>query len=65
MSGAGFPVIGSYDDVVDTFVKLSAAGVDGLACGMINYIDDFKHIAEGVLPRMERAGLRRPKAATG
>jgi alkanesulfonate monooxygenase SsuD/methylene tetrahydromethanopterin reductase-like flavin-dependent oxidoreductase (luciferase family) len=65
ISGAGFPVIGSYDDVVDTFVKLSAAGVDGLACGMINYIDDFKHIAEGVLPRMERAGLRRPKAATG
>jgi FMNH2-dependent dimethyl sulfone monooxygenase len=58
ISGAGFPVIGSYDDAVEIFLKLSAAGLNGLACGMINYIDDFPHIRDGLLPRMERVGLR-------
>ena len=58
ISGAGYPVIGSYDDAVETFSRLSAAGLNGLACGMINYIDDFPHIRDGLLPRMERAGLR-------
>ena len=63
ISGAGFPIIGSYDDAVATFARLSAAGLNGLACGMINYIDDFPHIRDGLLPRMERAGLREPRPA--
>jgi alkanesulfonate monooxygenase SsuD/methylene tetrahydromethanopterin reductase-like flavin-dependent oxidoreductase (luciferase family) len=58
ISGAGFPVIGSYDDAVETFRRLSEAGLDGLAMGMINYIDDFPAIRDEVLPRMERIGLR-------
>jgi alkanesulfonate monooxygenase SsuD/methylene tetrahydromethanopterin reductase-like flavin-dependent oxidoreductase (luciferase family) len=57
ISGAGYPVIGSYDDVVDTFRKLNEAGLDGAAMGMINYVNDFPHIRE-LLPRMERIGLR-------
>jgi alkanesulfonate monooxygenase SsuD/methylene tetrahydromethanopterin reductase-like flavin-dependent oxidoreductase (luciferase family) len=57
ISGAGYPVIGSYDDAVSIFQRLSKAGLNGLACGMINYIDDFRHIQE-LLPRMRRAGLR-------
>jgi alkanesulfonate monooxygenase SsuD/methylene tetrahydromethanopterin reductase-like flavin-dependent oxidoreductase (luciferase family) len=58
ISGAGFPCIGSYDDAVDTFKRLSSAGLDGLALGMINYVDDFSHIRDELLPRMERSGLR-------
>ncbi len=61
ITGAGFPIIAGYDEAVETMTKLADAGVDGLACGMINYIDDFKHIEEGLLPRMERAGLRQPR----
>jgi alkanesulfonate monooxygenase SsuD/methylene tetrahydromethanopterin reductase-like flavin-dependent oxidoreductase (luciferase family) len=63
ISGAGFPVIGSYDDAVEIFTRMSEAGLNGLACGMINYVDDFPHIRDGLLPRMERAGLRRPATA--
>ena len=63
ISGAGFPIVCSYDDAVVMFEKLSAAGLDGLACGMINYIDDFPHIRDGLLPRMERAGLREATGA--
>ena len=58
ISGAGYPIVGSYDDVVETFQQLSSIGLDGLAMGMINYVDDFKHIRDGLLPRMERVGLR-------
>jgi dimethylsulfone monooxygenase len=57
ISGAGFPIIGSYDDVVETFQRLNEMGLDGAAIGMINYVNDFPHIRE-LLPRMERVGLR-------
>ena len=57
ISGAGYPIVGSYDDVVDTFRKLNEVGLDGAAMGMINYVNDFPHIRE-LLPRMERIGLR-------
>jgi dimethylsulfone monooxygenase len=46
---------------VETFKRLSGAGLDGLALGMINYVNDFPHIRDELLPRMERAGLREPQ----
>ena len=58
ISGAGYPLVGSYDDVVETMQQLHAMGLNGLAMGMINYIKDFPHIRDGVLPRLERVGLR-------
>ena len=58
-SGTGtFPVVGSYDEVAETFRKLSEAGVDGMAVGLVNYIDDFPALRDEVLPRMQRLGLR-------
>ena len=58
ISGAGFPIVGSYDDAVETMLRLSSAGLDGLALGMINYVNDFPVIRDELLPRMARAGLR-------
>ena len=46
------------------FKRLSSAGLDGLALGMINYVNDFPHIRDELLPRMERAGLREPQIAS-
>ena len=63
VSGAGHPVIGSYDDAVEEFQRLADAGLDGFALGMINYVDDFPHIRDELLPRLERVGLRKPSAA--
>ena len=37
-------------------------GLDGLALGMINYLNDFPAIRDELLPRMERAGLREARA---
>jgi alkanesulfonate monooxygenase SsuD/methylene tetrahydromethanopterin reductase-like flavin-dependent oxidoreductase (luciferase family) len=61
ISGAGFPIVDSYDGAVETIRRVSSAGLDGFALGMINYLDDFRHIRDELLPRMERAGLRQPQ----
>ena len=61
ISGAGFPLVGSYDDAVETIQRLYGAGLDGLALGMINYVNDFPVIRDELLPRMERVGLREPQ----
>lgn len=53
-----YPFVGSYDDVVDEFRRMSEAGMDGVAVGMVNYIDDLPAVRDEVLPRMERLGLR-------
>ncbi len=61
ISGTGtYPIIGSYDDVAEEFHCLSEAGIDGMALGLVNYISEFPHLRDGVLPRIERLGLRSP-----
>lgn len=61
ISGSGtFPVIGSYDDAAAMYKRLSEAGLNGLAVAMVNYINEFHHLRDEVLPRMERLGLREP-----
>jgi FMNH2-dependent dimethyl sulfone monooxygenase len=64
ISGAGFPIVDSYDGTVETLQRVSGAGLDGFALGMINYVDDFPHIRDELLPRMERVGLREPQHRT-
>ena len=61
ISGVGtYPVIGSYDGVVEQYRKMSECGVDGIAIGLVNYITDFPVLRDEILPRMERLGLRLP-----
>jgi dimethylsulfone monooxygenase len=64
ISGLGtYPVIGSYDDAAERFARMSAAGLDGMAIGLVNYVDDFPALRDEVLPRMERLGLRSREVA--
>jgi alkanesulfonate monooxygenase SsuD/methylene tetrahydromethanopterin reductase-like flavin-dependent oxidoreductase (luciferase family) len=61
ISGSGtYPVVGSYDDVAESFRRLNECGLDGMAIGLVNYIDEFPILRDEVLPRMERLGLREP-----
>ena len=61
ISGVGtFPVVGSPDSISKTFQKMADAGLNGMAIGMVNYIDELPFIQAELLPRMERAGLREP-----
>jgi dimethylsulfone monooxygenase len=60
ISGHGtFAVRGSYDDVAQTFKSLHDAGMDGMAIGLVDYINDFPALRDEVLPRMQHLGLRR------
>ena len=59
VSGTGtFPVIGSADQCAQTFKRLCDAGLDGMALGLVNYIDELPFIQAELLPRMRRLGLR-------
>jgi alkanesulfonate monooxygenase SsuD/methylene tetrahydromethanopterin reductase-like flavin-dependent oxidoreductase (luciferase family) len=61
ISGVGtYPVVGSYDDVAEAYKTMSDAGLDGMAIGLVNYVTEFPHLRDEVLPRMERLGLRLP-----
>ena len=53
-----WPIIGDPDEVVEQFVTLHRAGIDGMALGFVDYISELPFFRDEVLPRMERAGLR-------
>jgi len=57
---ATYPLIGSYDEVASMLARISDAGIDGMALGLVNYITELPHLRDGVLPRLERMGLRQP-----
>ena len=64
VSGVGtYPVVGSADTCAETFRKLSEAGLDGMAFGLVNFIDEIPFVRDELLPRMERLGLREAAAA--
>ncbi len=59
IAGSGtFPVVGSPDQVVAIYKRLADAGLDGVAVGLVNYIEDLPILRDEILPRMERLGLR-------
>jgi len=59
ISGTGtLPIVGDYDQVVERLRALSGLGIDGMAIGLVNYIDDFPALRDEIIPRMRRIGLR-------
>ena len=61
ISGGGLLLVqGGYDEVAEKFRLLHAAGLDGMAINLIDYIGDFPALRDEILPRLERLGLREP-----
>ncbi|MGE3644410.1 MAG: LLM class flavin-dependent oxidoreductase [Beijerinckiaceae bacterium] len=54
------PMVGSYDQIAEKFKYLSDSGLNGMAIGMVNYVEEFPILRDEILPRMERLGLRQP-----
>jgi hypothetical protein len=46
--------------VAGTFKTMSDAGLDGMAAGFVNYLNDMPLMRDEVLPRMQRLGIRNP-----
>ena len=56
-------LVGSPDMIVDWFVRLKAAGVDGVQVNFYDFGPDLDRFARTVLPLMHEAGLRNPEPA--
>ena len=58
-------MVGSFDEVAEILKRLSDCGLDGMAVGLVNYVDEFATLRDEVLPRMARLGLRDPHPQGG
>jgi len=54
----GLPLVGDPDFIATQLADLSAAGFDGIAVSLVNYVDELPYFAAEVLPRLSRLGLR-------
>ncbi|MEJ8278112.1 LLM class flavin-dependent oxidoreductase [Pseudonocardia spirodelae] len=55
---AGMPLVGTPEQVVDGFQKLSDAGMEGMIMGFLDYNEELDRFGETVMPLMREAGLR-------
>ncbi len=56
--GGNVQVFGTPEQVVDQFIKLKAAGCDGMQINFFDFAPDLEYFADRVLPLMKQAGLR-------
>ena len=61
---AGYPLVGDADHIADLFAQLSEAGIDGFLLTWLDYEGGLDRFGREVLPRLEKAGLRRAAEAT-
>jgi alkanesulfonate monooxygenase SsuD/methylene tetrahydromethanopterin reductase-like flavin-dependent oxidoreductase (luciferase family) len=54
----GYPLIGSKEQIVDGFARLSHIGLDGVVVSWPRYIDDMRWFQREIHPLLQQAGLR-------
>ena len=53
----GFPITGTPDVVAALLARVSNAGFDGIALGLVSYLNELPYFCSEVLPRLEKNGL--------
>jgi alkanesulfonate monooxygenase SsuD/methylene tetrahydromethanopterin reductase-like flavin-dependent oxidoreductase (luciferase family) len=53
------PILGTPEQVTDQLGKMSAAGVDGVVFGFLDYNEELKYFDSAVMPLLRQAGLRK------
>jgi FMNH2-dependent dimethyl sulfone monooxygenase len=53
------PILGSPEQVTEQLAQMSAAGVDGVVFGFLDYNQELKFFDSAVMPLLRQAGLRR------
>jgi FMNH2-dependent dimethyl sulfone monooxygenase len=51
-------IVGTPEQVVDGFQRLSDAGCDGVQVNFYDFLPDLEFFGERVVPLMQQAGLR-------
>ncbi|MCH2410156.1 LLM class flavin-dependent oxidoreductase [Myxococcota bacterium] len=57
-TGGGLPLMGTAQDIVDGFVKLSELGLDGILMTFLRYEQDTIRTGTELIPLLREAGLR-------
>jgi alkanesulfonate monooxygenase SsuD/methylene tetrahydromethanopterin reductase-like flavin-dependent oxidoreductase (luciferase family) len=52
------PIIGTPEQVTNQLAEVSAAGVDGIVFGFLDYNEELKYFDSAVMPLLRQAGLR-------
>lgn len=60
----GLPIIGTPEQVADTFTAIHEAGFGGAAISFVNYLEEFPYFRDNVLPILIERGLRGQQIAT-
>jgi FMNH2-dependent dimethyl sulfone monooxygenase len=58
----GYPLIGTPEQVTDQLLNLSGTGIDGTLISMVDYNQELPYWNERMMPLLEQAGLRKPRA---
>ena len=53
------PIVGTPEQVTDQLAAVSAAGVDGMVFGFLDYNEELKYFDGAVMPLLRQAGLRK------
>lgn len=56
----GYGIVGSTEEVAEKLAALSDIGLDGVALHWVDYLDGMHRFNAGVMPLLERGGLRAP-----
>jgi FMNH2-dependent dimethyl sulfone monooxygenase len=55
---AGYPIVGSRDQIVDTLVALANTELDGIVLSWPRYVQDMKQFQDETYPLLVQAGVR-------
>lgn len=55
---AGYPIVGTPEQVVDQLAEVSATGMGGMIMGMIDYNEELPYFEKNVMPLLRQADLR-------
>lgn len=55
------PLVGTPDDVAAEIARYAEAGFAGMTLAFLDYTSELRHLAQEVLPRLERLGVRHPR----
>lgn len=55
---AGYPIVGTPEQVTEQLAAVNDAGMGGFIMGMIDYNEELKYFGENVMPLLKEAGLR-------
>ena len=62
-TSGGFACIGTPDEIADQLETISRTGFTGIGLTSPHYVNEFHYYTEEILPRLERKGLRVPRAS--